>query len=255
MAKFSLTINTDSPGEITAVLSALGNPGFTAYHSNGTPAVTFGNVQSNDDDNEPVNTAAPAVDSAGIPWDERIHAKSKTTKADGTWKRGRGVTDEQAAAVEAELRARVASPIPAAGNVGQPPVQNFQPPQPPQSAPAQQGGVALTPAQPTQQPGIVQQPAQTPPAFTAPIPAQPAQTPVQSQPSGFDFGQLMTGLQRAMQAGKIDMNGANALVPEINAAWAQYLPAPLTMITDLAKHPQTLEWVKEMLVQRGIWVD
>ncbi len=45
------------------------------------------------------------LDSAGLPWDVRIHASTKTTKADGTWKRKVRVTAELVAEVEAELRA------------------------------------------------------------------------------------------------------------------------------------------------------
>lgn len=44
------------------------------------------------------------VDSAGFPWDERIHSGAKTTKADGTWTYKKGASS-LVAAVEAELRA------------------------------------------------------------------------------------------------------------------------------------------------------
>lgn len=57
----------------------------------------------------PENTsAAPAggVDSAGLPWDERIHASTKTVKGDGTWTRRKGVQDTTYNAVVAELKAR-----------------------------------------------------------------------------------------------------------------------------------------------------
>lgn len=36
----------------------------------------------------------PAVDRHGTPWDERIHAQTKTTNKDGSWKRKRGISDE-----------------------------------------------------------------------------------------------------------------------------------------------------------------
>ena len=45
------------------------------------------------------------VDSAGFPWDERIHSGAKTTKADGTWTYKKGASS-LVAAVEAELRAK-----------------------------------------------------------------------------------------------------------------------------------------------------
>lgn len=50
---------------------------------------------------------APGVDrdSAGLPWDERIHASTKSKIADGTWKSKRGVDAALVVAVEEELRA------------------------------------------------------------------------------------------------------------------------------------------------------
>lgn len=54
-------------------------------------------------------TASGAVDSAGLPWDERIHASTKTTVADGTWRKKKGVSPELIAAVEAELLGKPAA--------------------------------------------------------------------------------------------------------------------------------------------------
>lgn len=44
-------------------------------------------------------------DVAGIPWDERIHASTKTTNKDGTWTRRRNTPDETFDKVMAELKA------------------------------------------------------------------------------------------------------------------------------------------------------
>lgn len=49
------------------------------------------------------DAGAPDFDSAGMPWDERIHASSRATVADGTWRKKRGVSDELVAEVEAEI--------------------------------------------------------------------------------------------------------------------------------------------------------
>lgn len=49
------------------------------------------------------DAGAPDFDSAGMPWDERIHASSRATVADGTWRKKRGVSDELVAEVETEL--------------------------------------------------------------------------------------------------------------------------------------------------------
>lgn len=51
------------------------------------------------------DAGAPDFDSAGFPWNAEIHASSRATLADGTWKKKRGVSDELVAKVEAELRA------------------------------------------------------------------------------------------------------------------------------------------------------
>jgi len=47
---------------------------------------------------------APKFDTDGLPWDERIHAATKTTTQDGRWKKKRGVDAELVMAVESELR-------------------------------------------------------------------------------------------------------------------------------------------------------
>ncbi len=58
----------------------------------GTPAAT-------------VPTPAVQLDSAGLPWDARIHAASKATIADGTWRMRRNVDEAEVTRIEAELRA------------------------------------------------------------------------------------------------------------------------------------------------------
>lgn len=45
-----------------------------------------------------------ALDTAGIPWDARIHAGTKTTNKDGTWSRRRNTPDATYDAVMAELK-------------------------------------------------------------------------------------------------------------------------------------------------------
>lgn len=64
-----------------------------------------------------VTSSAPAlvVDSAGMPWDERIHAGTKQKIANGTWRKKKGVDQALVDQVEAELRgfAALAAPAPA----------------------------------------------------------------------------------------------------------------------------------------------
>lgn len=52
---------------------------------------------------EPSADFLEATDSAGFPWDERIHSSSKKTNQDGTWKARRKVDPEFRKEVEAEL--------------------------------------------------------------------------------------------------------------------------------------------------------
>lgn len=53
------------------------------------------------------------VDSAGLPWDGRIHSGGKTKLADGTWRDKRGVGDSEREAIVAELTKVMAIPVPA----------------------------------------------------------------------------------------------------------------------------------------------
>ena len=51
----------------------------------------------------------PSLDSAGMPWDERIHSGSKSVNADGTWRYKRGGDLAERERIEAELKgARIA---------------------------------------------------------------------------------------------------------------------------------------------------
>lgn len=81
-----------------------------------------------------VNGPAPVaggsdLDSRGLPYDTRIHASSKATTKDGSWRYKRGITDEEIAKVEAELRSKqpIAS---AASGQDQGPFNNHAPQQP-----------------------------------------------------------------------------------------------------------------------------
>ena len=84
----------------------------------------------------PPAPAAPAptlggarLDKAGVPWDGRIHASSKATNADGTWRLKRGVDKNQVDSVTAELQKLMAIPSPGPQLVLPPP-----PPPPPPPA-------------------------------------------------------------------------------------------------------------------------
>lgn len=61
----------------------------------------------------PSPAGAAQLDKVGLPWDARIHAKTKTMNADGTWRRFRGVQEALVAEVEAQLRASLSATVPA----------------------------------------------------------------------------------------------------------------------------------------------
>jgi FtsZ-interacting cell division protein ZipA len=71
----------------------------------GNPSQNTTTQTATDTPAQDVTVAGVTLDSAGLPWDVRIHASTKTTKADGTWKRKVRVSDELVASVETELRA------------------------------------------------------------------------------------------------------------------------------------------------------
>lgn len=121
----------------------------------------------------PVATGAPDVDldANGFPWDERIHAGSKTKDVKGFWKYKRGVDrDVLVPQVEAELKESMgAIPEPETGAVNVPPAP-VEPTGTPEAAPA--APVAETPAPPA------------PPVATDVIPSTNVTT----------FAQLVTGI-------------------------------------------------------------
>lgn len=87
-----------------------------------------------------------SLDSAGLPWDARIHASTRTKlKADGRWKQKRGVDVAIVEAVEAELRAVMAIPAPPAAATPPPPPP---PPLPPVGAGAPAAPVSAPPPAP-----------------------------------------------------------------------------------------------------------
>ena len=60
----------------------------------------------------PVPKASVELDTQGMPWDIRIHARTKTKMKDGSWKKLRGVGPNVVKQVEAELKAVQNIPAP-----------------------------------------------------------------------------------------------------------------------------------------------
>jgi hypothetical protein len=101
-----------SPAVIAAVLAALPGGATVVSDQRELPLRPVAQPEPADaDDNEPVDTDAPEVDSAGVAWDARIHASSKATVGDGTWRMKRGVDKAIVDVVTAELASQNA-PVP-----------------------------------------------------------------------------------------------------------------------------------------------
>lgn len=100
----------------------------------------------------PPPPAAPAAlefDSAGIPWDARVHQTAKGKKTDETWKVKKGMDAAVVATIMAELRAAYPKIAPAAVNLAPPPPLTQVAPPPP-ADPATTGQPAtLSPGSPT----------------------------------------------------------------------------------------------------------
>lgn len=203
--------------------------------------------QGDDDDGDdgaipgapPVDTTG-LVDSAGLPWDERIHAETRATNGDGTWRKRRKVDPTVVAAVELELRGN--SPA------------GVSPPPPPVTMPP----IPMTPAIPAPPQGAVTMP----PAVTAPV-AMPVAAPVPQalppiatalpQPSDtMDMPTFMQGLTQQLQ--KSDVDGSITGTPgrkvidadymigicgEVSTAFiaANYIQQPLRALTDIGGLP------------------
>lgn len=83
----------------------------------------------------------PEYDSAGVPWDARIHASTRTKVAAGTWTRRRNTDDEVYKAVLAELMNTNVAPPPAPPSTG---AVTPPPPPPPPSEGTQLTGPSVS---------------------------------------------------------------------------------------------------------------
>jgi len=155
-----------------------------------------------------VITAAPdEFDSSGVPFDARIHQKTKGIKKDGTWKLQKNIADDLVASVMQELAPRIRKPaapvvptVPAVPSPGA-----FDP--------------SLVPPAPTAHyiNGVLQPPAM---GASAPVvPPAPAAAPT-AQPALDPFRALVRKITEAKAAGRISVEEvsqcvANAGVPSL----------------------------------------
>ena len=135
--------------------------------------------------------ASVELDKNGLPWDERIHAGTKTKLKSGEWKAKKQVDPALVAQVEAELRARVAaSPAPVAA-VPAVPAAPVAPAAPVVDPAAVFGGAA---------PGVPPAPAiPTAPPVAPLAPAATVAPSVSADPATFE--QLMPRITAAVTAG------------------------------------------------------
>lgn len=106
-----------------------------------------------------VPDGAKIMDSAGLPWDKRIHSSGKTQNKDGTWKKRKGVETEVYEQVLAEISGAPVTPEPTAAPV--------------QEAPAPTTPDAMA-------------------VFGGNTPVDPQPAPVQEQPAPIDSGEELT---------------------------------------------------------------
>lgn len=169
----------------------LANAGGTHEHGQPAPAPAPGPAPQ-------AEQPAPAhdwsmVDKDGLPWDERIHAGTKTKKADGAWKAKPKVDKAYREQIEAELREMAAyrgtAQTPAPGSAPDPA------PQAEQTVPA--------PGPATQQPA---------PEQPAPAPGPAPQQPAPASGEEITFQGLMQEISDAMTGGQLSDDRVNAAV-------------------------------------------
>jgi len=247
--KFSLTISEATEAEISRIMSFLSGTtspvAITAPQPQPSVIPQMPQTTGDEgDETEPVNANAPAVDSSGLPWDERIHSSNKAMTDKGVWRKRRGVSDATVAQVEAELRARTAPQQPApmfeqpsaTGVIPQPVMQ-------PQPMPVMQMPAPQPAPQYQPQP---MQPAPMPQMQPQPMPQTPAPAP---QPTNggvsMDFPTFMQALSQQMQ--KRDANGMPLIdtdyLARITSEIATAFGVPLGVITDIVSQPRSAEMI------------
>lgn len=209
---------TVAGGSIAEIIAALSG------HSLGSMQGGFSTSVIPDDDGDdsaPLNTAAPAIDADGVPWDSRIHSDNKQTTAKGVWRKRKNIDDATYKAITAELKARAT----VAGNY---PMPNMSPPS--TGIPA---GTPMLPAPAINQPVFTGQPVS--------MPAPPPQLSPQPQQAGMSFGEFMAGYSQALQAGR---------VTEADTA-SIYQWQGISDISQLANDPVRIKQVFDWLRQYG----
>lgn len=171
---------------------------------------------------------AANLDSAGLPWDARIHASTRAKIANGEWRLRRGIDDTTLNKVLAELKQVMNLPTFTAEELAPVTVRGEQwptgspiPPAPPAPATLDNnekfliGGQVFTRGQLVgggwDESAITAQPL-APVTLTAPTPPLPPKTPVATV---VQFPQLLEKVTKAIAAGTLTMDGANAAASSV----------------------------------------
>lgn len=154
------------------------------------------------------NPGGVEVDAAGLPWDGRIHsgpADKRPQNADKTWRKKRGVSDDEVATVEAELRAALGAPPAAPATVPTPPAP-IVPVAPISEVPAAPVPPAPAPASPPAAPvAVAPTPAPVAPPPT-PAAAVTASGPAAAAPAS-NFAELMRKITALQASGTLTVEG------------------------------------------------
>jgi hypothetical protein len=198
-----------------------------------------------DDAGAPVSTAS--ADSTGMPWDERIHSAARSTNADGTWRKRKGIDKTIIPGIEAELRAQGASSAPAPAPTPQP--APLPPPKPiaaPLPVPTPQPASAPVTPPPPPMPA----PAPEPVAQSAPAPTPPA-APTTPAAVPSDFHGFMQHLSVKMTT------PGSGVTPDYLASLAQRIGAgygiAFNAVTDLQEQPQYIGYAVQLMQHDGTW--
>lgn len=158
-------------------------------------------------------TQAPGieVDSAGMPWDHRIHASSRAKVADGTWRQRRNLDPNVLAQVQAEMLQVMGLPAPVVSAASQQEIVIPTAPTTPLEALEQAVEVIPPPPPPPPFAPSVVVPA-APVAIAPPPPSTPAGVATTASPSNpVTFPQLVTRITKMLAAKELtqgDIAGA-----------------------------------------------
>lgn len=206
-------------------------PASTLVAGNTLVPIMQHNVQDVADDG-PVDTGAPEFDSAGVPWDARIHASSKATVTDGTWRARRNVDKAVIEAVTAELLGQQ-QPEPAAAPMPMP-VMPVMP-------------MPVVEAQPEAMPMPI-----TPPVEPTPMPLPPpveAVVPVTTGPITIPEFMQHLSIQMTGPDAKITNEYLAEAVGKFNAAYG----TTFVTVNDFFTAPDKLPALVQMITLDGKW--